>query len=186
MPDGSAVVYYREVKVAPGALNLDVLGSGLATVNPGAQTAVRDPGLLFAAPGPVFSAGGIEVDGQVCVLTAMIDITPRVRAEQALRESDRRFAQAFNANPLPMTITSVPEGRHLAVNDAAVRHSGYAREEMLGRTTVELGMWADPEERERLMDAMRADGGARDFEMVWGARAATPRPAESFEEANLV
>ena len=123
----------------------------------------------------IANADLVEVDGQVCVLTALIDITARVRAEQALRESEERFAQAFNANPLPMTITSVPEGRHLAVNDAAVRHGGYAREEMLGRTTVELGMWAAPEERERLMDALRTQGSARDFEMVFTTRSGEPR-----------
>jgi PAS domain S-box-containing protein len=115
----------------------------------------------------IANADLVEVDGQVCVLTALIDITARVRAVRALRESEERFAQAFNANPLPMTITSVPEGRHLAVNDAAVRHGGYAREEMLGRTTVELGMWSAPEEREQLMEALRMHGSARDFEMVF-------------------
>jgi len=65
MPDGSAVVFYREVKVSPGALNLDVLASGVATVAPGAVTAVRDPGLLFSEPDPVFSAGAALADGQV-------------------------------------------------------------------------------------------------------------------------
>jgi hypothetical protein len=63
--DGSATVFFREVMVAPGALNLEVLGSGVATVSAGAETAVRDPNLLFHAPGPVFSSGAIEVDGMV-------------------------------------------------------------------------------------------------------------------------
>ena len=70
--------------------------------------------------------------GETCVLTALVDITARVRAEAALRESERRFAQAFNANPLPMTITD-REGRPLDVNEAALRHSGYTRDEWMAR-----------------------------------------------------
>ena len=53
----------------------------------------------------IANADLVDVDGRTCVLTALMDITARVRAEAALRESERRFAQAFNANPLPMTIT---------------------------------------------------------------------------------
>src|SRR5918992_1079829 len=64
----------------------------------------------------------ITVDGQPCVITALMDITERVRAEQALRESERRFAQFFNANPLPMTIVRVRDGAHLDVNEAMLRH----------------------------------------------------------------
>ncbi len=123
----------------------------------------------------IANADLVEVDGQTCVLTALMDITARVRAEQALRESEERFAQAFNANPLPMTVTSLPDGRHLAVNDAAVRHSGYTRDEMVGRTTVELGMWVDPQAREQLMAAVRTDGGARDFEMVFRTKSGAVR-----------
>ena len=48
---------------------------------------------------------------------------------------------AFHANPLPMSITSLRDHRHLEVNEAAVRHSGYSREEMLGHTKPELGFW---------------------------------------------
>src|SRR6185369_3093828 len=78
----------------------------------------------------IANADLIDVDGRTCVVTALMDITDRVRAETALRESERRFAQAFDANPLPMSITTL-DGRHLYVNAAALRHSGYTRDELL-------------------------------------------------------
>jgi len=115
----------------------------------------------------IANADIVDVDGRRCVLTALVDITDRVRAEGALRESERRFALAFNANPLPMSITSLRDGRHLDVNEAALRHSGYTREEMLGRTKPELGFWVAPEQRERLIERLRRDGRVRDFEVVF-------------------
>jgi PAS domain S-box-containing protein len=89
----------------------------------------------------IASADLIVIDGRSCVLTALVDITARQRAERALRETERRFAEAFHANPLPMSITRLVDGHHLDVNEAALRHSGYTRDEMLGRTKAELGFF---------------------------------------------
>lgn len=123
----------------------------------------------------IANADLVMIEGQAFVLTALMDITSRVRAEAALRESERRFAQAFNANPLPMSITSLVDGRHLAVNDAAVRHSGYPRDELLGRTKAELGFWVAPEQREQLLHRLKADGSVRDFEVIFRTKAGEQR-----------
>jgi PAS domain S-box-containing protein len=116
------------------------------------------------------SADVIDLDGERCVVTALTDITERVRAEAALRDSERRFSQAFHANPLPMSIVSLLDGRHLDVNEAAVRHSGYTRDEMVGRTKPELGFWVTAGERDRLLETLRQDGRARDFEVTFKTR----------------
>jgi PAS domain S-box-containing protein len=104
-----------------------------------------------------------------------MDITERVRAVTALRDSERRFAQAFRANPLPMVIVSRREGRHLDVNDAALRHSGFTREEMIGRTMAELGIHVVAEQRAQVRAALDADGRARDFEVVFRTKAGEER-----------
>jgi PAS domain S-box-containing protein len=101
------------------------------------------------------------------VLTALVDITDRVRAETALRESERRFAQLFHANPLPMTIVSLRSERHLDVNEAAARHSGYTREEMIGRTKPELGFWVAPDQRDALLHELLSTGRVRDFDVAF-------------------
>ena len=115
----------------------------------------------------IANADVIVVDGRPCILTALMDITARVRAEGAMRETERRFAQAFQANPLPMSITSLRDGRHLDVNEAAVRHSGYTREEMLGRTKPDLGFWVAPEQRDEMIRLLTTEGRARDFEVTF-------------------
>jgi PAS domain S-box-containing protein len=71
------------------------------------------------------------------------DVTERHRAEEALRQSETKFATAFRASPHAMTITSLRDGRFIDVNASFERQSGYSREEVLGKTILEVGLWAD-------------------------------------------
>ena len=86
-----------------------------------------------------------------------LDITERKRTEEALRESEERFAKAFHASPAPMCLTDIETGRFLDVNKRLLRMLDYTREQMIGRTSVELGAWADPGARERMIAQLRAD-----------------------------
>ena len=123
----------------------------------------------------VLAAELVMLGGETCILTTLTDITDRTRAEAALRESERRFMLLFHANPLPMTITGLADGRHLEVNEAALRQTGFTREEMLGRTKLELGYWVAPEQREEIMRRLRADGYVRDVEITCRTRAGQQR-----------
>jgi len=61
-----------------------------------------------------------------------------------------------------MTIATLDEGRLIDVNERAIELSGYSREELIGRTSVELGLWAHPDERDRLIAQIREQGFLRD------------------------
>jgi len=84
-------------------------------------------------------------------------------AEEALRSSERRFSTAFNANPTSSMISTL-DGRFLAVNDRFLLAAGYSREEVVGRTALELGLWPDPKSRTNVMSTLKEKGSVRDFE----------------------
>ena len=83
------------------------------------------------------------------VYAAARDITTRIEADRALRESEDKFAQAFRSAPVLMTISEVATGVLVDVNETFVHVAGWSREEALGRTATELG-WVSVEDREKI------------------------------------
>ena len=77
-------------------------------------------------------------------------------ALSALSEASKQaFAKLFDANPVPASISSFPDGKFLLVNQAFSRMFGFEREEAIGRSALGLGLYAnpsrDPELRKGLM-----------------------------------
>lgn len=66
------------------------------------------------------------------------------------------FAKAFRSSPLSITISTLSEGRYLDVNHAFLQMMGYERRDVVGRTAAELGVWADPEDRQRLLELLKS------------------------------
>ena len=92
-----------------------------------------------------------DADGTVLgVATACRDITVRQRYEEALRESEERFSKVFKLAPIAMSISTLEEGRYLDVNDSLLALTGYAREEVIGRTALDLQVFADPQDAIRV------------------------------------
>jgi PAS domain S-box-containing protein len=69
------------------------------------------------------------------------DVTDQKRMERALRLSEEKFSKAFLASPYAIVISTLEDGELLDVNDSFVREMGFFREESIGRTSVELGLW---------------------------------------------
>ena len=91
----------------------------------------------------------------------------RARAEKALLESQERFSKAFNASPLVLTISSLTTGRLIEVNETFVDATGYSREEAIGKTTLELGLWKNSRERETEMQTVRQAGQVSNAEYIF-------------------
>ncbi|MFH2001184.1 MAG: PAS domain S-box protein [Planctomycetota bacterium] len=114
----------------------------------------RKDGTLVALD---LSANYLDHDGGR-IYTFLRDITERKRADEELKRSKEQFAIAFNTSPTVMSITTFEEGRIIEVNRAFIDMFGYDRDEIIGRTAHELGLYVDPEERTRIMAAIESNG----------------------------
>jgi PAS domain S-box-containing protein len=90
--------------------------------------------------------------------------TVRRNAQKALRESETKFATAFDRSPLALLITSLDDGRLVEVNEGFVRLSGYTREEVLGRSPDDLGLWIEPQLRAERFALLRTREPVPDIE----------------------
>ncbi len=80
------------------------------------------------------------------------------------KSAEQRFATAFHESPTPMAITRIADGVFVDVNESQLRLLGYTREEMIGKSTLEIG-FIDPEQRATVRRAMREHRSVRDVEL---------------------
>ncbi len=99
-----------------------------------------------------------------------VDITERRNAEET-------FRKAFNANPEPISIATIPEGRYLDVNESFLRVTGYSREEVIGRTSRELKFWERTEDRTRFIEMVMRQGSVRELETTFRTKSGEIRIA---------
>ncbi len=104
-------------------------------------------------------------DGPTRLVVTHEDVTDRRRSADALRESQERFAKVFYRSPALITISHLEDGRLVDVNDQFCAVSGFARDEAIGRTTVELG-WLTPARRQAGIAHLGPDGTARGVELA--------------------
>ncbi len=106
-----------------------------------------------------------ETDGSVLWHGFITDITEIKQTEQTLRESENKFSKIFHDSPIGMAISSAADGKIMDANAAFLNLYGYGREEILGRSSVELGLWDDLKQRERIVNNVLRDGLASNFEV---------------------
>jgi PAS domain S-box-containing protein len=82
---------------------------------------------------------------------AQHEIEERTRVEAALRMNERRFATIFDASPVGIAITRLSDNRIEDVNAAMLSLLGYSREQMIGHSIYDLGIWANPQERQAML-----------------------------------
>jgi PAS domain S-box-containing protein len=88
----------------------------------------------------------------------------RQRAEEALRQSEAKFSAIFQTNPEPSAVTRLQDGQIKEVNEAFLRVTGYAKADLIGKSTLDLRLLTDAAERERIVDELRRVGEIRNLE----------------------
>jgi PAS domain S-box-containing protein len=110
-------------------------------------------------------ATGVRVDtsGGPATLAIYFDITARQAVEAALRRSEALLSHLFATSPDCITLTEAATGRYAMVNQAFVQLTGYTADEVIGRTSIELGIWHDLRTRDDLVAQLARDGTVVDL-----------------------
>lgn len=113
----------------------------------------------------------------------------RRMAEESLRISEEKFKKAFHNSPDIILITTIQDGTIIEVNDSIHRLGGFNKEEIIGKTTLELELWAEASDRKKLVELLQTQGRIMNFEAIFRTKSGEIFyglvSADSFEIGNL-
>ncbi|MFA7429104.1 MAG: PAS domain S-box protein [Rhodospirillaceae bacterium] len=118
---------------------------------------------LTLKPGPF-------TDGARGVIGLLVDASAEVAERDGRERAEMRFRKAFMATPGLFAISDPADGRHVDVNDRWLDVMGWTRDEVIGRTAAELGVWADAQDRSRIVAKLAEYGRVREFETRFRTR----------------
>jgi two-component system cell cycle sensor histidine kinase/response regulator CckA len=134
----------------------------------------------------VYETVHIRKDGQRIDVSMMIspvkDASEKVVGAAAItrdisdrKKAEERFHKAFNASPEPITIANLADGRFVDVNESFLHVTGFCREEVIGRTSLELNFWDRAQDYGELVEALEDRGSVRDMEITFLAKSGERR-----------
>ena len=88
----------------------------------------------------------------------------QVNSEIALRQSEEKFRLAFQTSPDSINLNRLSDGMYIDLNEGFTNLTGYTREDAIGKTSIELNIWYDPKDRERLVKVLTKDGYVKNLE----------------------
>ena len=132
---------------------------------PGTEVLYREP-TLWEQGRKYFLTGIAVIVIQGVLISALFwQRARRRKAETQLRKSEEKFSKAFRHGPLAITIVSMGEGRYVDVNETFESQTGWKRNDVIGRTPTEIGLWTDPDQRTAFMKQLLSTGSVRDLEV---------------------
>jgi PAS domain S-box-containing protein len=110
------------------------------------------------------SARSLVLGDKRYILSITRDIAERKRVEAALKNSEEKFRKAFYTSPDAININRLVDGKYVSINRGFTQSMGYDESEIIGKSSLELNIWADPEDRKRLVEGLAANGEVRNLE----------------------
>lgn len=127
-----------------------------------ALTCMRANGEAFAAE---ISISRLEIEGHRLYAAFIRDVTEHRLLEAALRESEAKFSEVFKNAPIPMGLSAIEDGRLIDVNDRYIANIGLARDQIIGKTALELGIISQ-DDHSRFAQMMRDHGRFENIEVT--------------------
>ena len=120
----------------------------------------RSNGQLFTG---LISAEPFELDTTPALVVVVRDISQLKQTQQQLQTSEEKFAKAFHASPDGLLLSRQSDGLLLEINEGFSRLTGYNSATSLDRSTLDLGIWVNLNERKHMLELLQRDGFVRDF-----------------------
>jgi len=92
------------------------------------------------------------------------DLTERKQMEETLRQNEELFRTIFQTSPNAININRMEDGGFVDINEGFTELSGYTKEDVLGKTGLEIKIWHDLKDREKLFETLRREGRIKNFE----------------------
>ena len=100
----------------------------------------------------------IQFKGELAFIVIFEDITDRKRWVQKLKDNELKFRNIFEINPNPISISRIDDGMLLEVNSSYIDITGYTKEEIVGHTVQELGLYVNIKRRNELVRKLQQYG----------------------------
>ena len=104
-----------------------------------------------------------------------VDITGYKRAEEALRLSEERFRIAFETSPDAIRINRMADDVYIDINDGFIEMTGYSRDDVIHRSSSEISIWKNPDDREKFLNTLKKNGHVRNMESAFRLKDGTTR-----------
>jgi PAS domain S-box-containing protein len=114
-------------------------------------------------------------DAILGIVGVNIDTTERKQTEAALRASEDKFSRAFHTSPDSININRLADGMFIEINDGFTKVTGYTRDEVVGKTSLEIDIWANPEDRSRLVAELFSLGEVTNLEAIFRMKDGTEK-----------
>ncbi|HED13434.1 MAG TPA: PAS domain S-box protein [Gammaproteobacteria bacterium] len=106
----------------------------------------------------------MSYQGKPATVGTLLNITERKQAEHILRESEERFRLAFHTSSDSININRLEDGIYVEINQGFSTITGYSREEVIGKSSIEINIWDNPQDRQRLVDGLKKEGRVENLE----------------------
>ncbi len=108
----------------------------------------------------------VKIKGKRFLLSIFFFITRRMQIENELKDAKERFELIFNTSPDAILITRIHDGYYIDSNETFTKYTGYTREDLKGKSTLDINIWNNPNDREKLMLEMQEKGFCQNLELV--------------------
>ena len=164
-PDDIPVVQNSRVDVYVDWRELRRWNIPESALPPGTLVLYREP-TLWERGRKYFIAGIAVILGQGFLILALFwQRSRKQRAEAELRRSEEKFAKSFRHSPLMVTITRMNDSRYVDVNETFEQHMGWNRNEVIGRTPHDIGLWVVADKRTAFATELQTNGSVRELEV---------------------